>query len=663
LIGQGILTALAQISADELDVAFDRIEVKAASTDQSPNEGVTSGSRSVVESGMALRHACAAIKQIFLSVIAQRTGVSIEQIRVVDGAFIGPGGEIGSYWADSNEGLLECEAPEKVELKKADTRAVSGSIAERIDLPDKIFGVPRFIHDLRLPGMKFARIIRPSARGARLVAAPSAPPETSLVVSGNFVAVVADSEAAADTAAAKLAAKISWETKATLPDQAELRTFLRTTPAETTSSAHRDGATAATRTHQFEFFRPYLCHASIGLCCAVACFRDGRIEVWSHSQSIFELRRDIALSLQLELENVVVHHSEGAGCYGHNGADDVTFDACLIATHHPSVPIRVQWGRADELGWAPFSPAMLVEVEAGIDQRGDIVGWRQDIYGNGHLLRPGNFAVPSLLAASEMTGRFEIPVSKNPPMSNGGGADRNAVPIYRTGALDVNVHRMLEMPLRTSSLRGLGAMINVFAIESTMDELAAACDRDPVAYRLDHLDDQRGRCVIETVVEMAGPRDGSVGEGYGRGLGFAQYKGLSAYCAVIADIEAAEEILVRRLWIAVDAGEIINPEGAAHQIEGGAIQACSIALKEAVQFDRQGVISNSWERYPILRFKEVPQVITKLLPRPDLPPYGVGECSLGPTVAAIANAIHDALGIRPRAMPFTAENLSAEMAG
>jgi CO/xanthine dehydrogenase Mo-binding subunit len=524
-----------------------------------------------------------------------------------------------------------------------------------------VFGVPRFIHDLRLPGMKFARVIRPSSRGARLISAPEAPPETSLVVSGNFVAVVGDSETAADTAAAKLAPKISWETKATLPDQADLRKFLRTMPAETTSSGHRDGATAATQTHKFEFFRPYVSHASIGLCCAVACFRDGRMEAWSHSQSIFELRRDIALSLGLELENVVVHHTEGAGCYGHNGADDVAFDACLIAYHHPMVPIRVQWGREDELGWGPCSPAMLVEVEAGVDEHGDIVGWRQDIYGNGHLLRPGNFAVPSLLAASEMTGRFEIPVSKNPPIAKGGGADRNAVPIYGTGGLDVNVHRMLEMPLRTSSLRGLGAMINVFAIESTINELAAAYNRDPVAYRLDHLDDQRGRDVIEAVVDMAGPRDSSAGEGYGRGLGFAQYKGLSAYCAVIADIEAAEEILVRRLWIAVDAGEIINPEGAAHQIEGGAIQACSIALKEAVQFDRQGITSNSWERYPILRFKEVPQVITKLLPRPNLPPYGVAECSLGPTVAAIANAIHDALGIRPRSMPFTAENLSAEM--
>jgi CO/xanthine dehydrogenase Mo-binding subunit len=193
-----------------------------------------------------------------------------------------------------------------------------------------------------------------------------------------------------------------------------------------------------------------------------------------------------------------------------------------------------------------------------------------------------------------------------------------------------------------------------------MNELAAAIGCDPAVYRLKHLSDQRARDVIETVLTMPGPRQEE--EGIGRGFGFARYKGLSAYCAVIADIEAAEVIRVRRLWIAVDAGEIINPEGAAHQIEGGAVQACSIALKEAVQFDRLGVTSTSWESYPILRFSEVPEVTTQLLSRPQYSPFGVGECSLGPTIAAIANAIHDALGVRPLTMPFTPDNLSADMA-
>ena len=254
-----------------------------------------------------------------------------------------------------------------------------------------------------------------------------------------------------------------------------------------------------------------------------------------------------------------------------------------------------------------------------------------------------------------------MPIAKNPPLAAGGGADRNAIPLYRTGALHVDVHRLTEMPLRTSSLRGLGAMVNVLAIESTMDELATAAGRDAVEYRLSHLDDARAKDTIRAVVAMAGPAPETRPDGFGRGLGFARYKGTSAYCAVIAEIEASEEIRVRRLWIAADAGEVINPDGAANQIEGGAVQACSFALKEAVTFDARGITSNTWESYPILRFEEVPSVEVRLLSRPDMPPMGTGECSTGPTVAAIANAIHDALGVRARTMPFTAEQLARDM--
>jgi CO/xanthine dehydrogenase Mo-binding subunit len=661
-IGQGILTALAQIAADELDVALSRVDVKAASTDASPNEGVTSGSRSVTESGMALRHACAGARQIFLSVVAQRTGVPIDQIRVADGTFLSPRGEVGSYWAEANAGLLDCDAPAEVMQKSAAERGIAGSAAPRLDLPDKVFGAPRFIHDIRLPGMKFARVVRPATRGALLTGVPEAPAGVQIVVDGKFLAVVCDTEGAANAAAERLARRTTWQEQDTLPDQVRLREFLRSTRSHRTVIANRATELKPVRVHKAEYFRPYLAHASIGLCCAVACFEGGRLEVWSHSQSIFLLRQDIARTLEFPVESVIVNHAEGAGCYGHNGADDVALDASLVARANPGIPIRLQWSREDEVGWAPLSSAMLVTVEAGVDEGGSIVGWKQDIFSNGHLLRPGNFDNPTLLAASELAKPFAMPIAKNPPQSVGGGADRNAIPLYRTGALHVDVHCLQEMPLRTSSLRGLGAMVNVFAIESTMDELAAAAGRDPVDYRMAHLDDQRAKDVIAAVVEMAGPAPAPRPEGYGRGLAFARYKGTSSYCAVIAEIEAAEQVLVRKLWIAADAGEVINPEGAAHQIEGGAVQACSFALKEAVQFDRRGVTSNAWERYPILRFAEVPEVTTRLLPRPDLPPMGVGECATGPTVAAIAIAIHDAIGFRPRTMPFTPEQLARDMA-
>jgi CO/xanthine dehydrogenase Mo-binding subunit len=225
----------------------------------------------------------------------------------------------------------------------------------------------------------------------------------------------------------------------------------------------------------------------------------------------------------------------------------------------------------------------------------------------------------------------------------------------------VAVHRLLEMPLRVSSFRALGATGNVPAIECMMQELAVAAGQDGVAYRLAHLRDPRARAVLETLAGMCGWPGGPRAEGQGLGLALARYKGIGAWCAVAAEIEAAERVRVRRLWIAADLGEVINPDGVASQLEGGAVQACSIALREEVRFDRAGVTSASWEAYPILRFSEVPEVSVRLLPRPDQPPLGAGECATGPTVAAIANAIHDALGIWPRRMPFTPETLAASL--
>jgi CO/xanthine dehydrogenase Mo-binding subunit len=660
-IGQGIVTALAQIAADELDVDLSRIEMVAAATDGSPDEGVTSGSRSVTDSGAAVRHACAAARAIVLSVVAQRTGVPLDAIEVVDGVLMGPRGEIGSYWNEAGQDLLECEVPAQARAKSPADRRVAGVAAARIDLPDKVFGAPRYVHDLRLPGMKFARVIRPSSRGARLLEAPAESAGARLVIDGNFLAVVCDSEREADAAAARLAPRVRWAERDTLPDQAKLREYLRAAPTETTLTIDHPADAVPANMLRTEFFRPYVAHASIGLCCAVAQFIDGKLRVWSHSQSIFPLRKDLARALRLPIEDVAVQHCEGAGCYGHNGADDVALDASLVARAFPGSPVRMQWSREDELGWAPFSTAMLVTVEAGTDADGNLVSWRQEITSNGHMIRPGSFAVPSLLAASEMAEPFAMPVSVNPPASSGGGADRNAVPIYRTGAQHVAVHRLTEMPLRTSSLRGLGAMINVLAIESVMDELALAAGRNPVEYRLAHLDDPRGRAVILAAMAMS-ERSTPGGEGFGRGLGFARYKGTSAWCAIVAEVEALQQVVVRSLWIAADAGEVINPEGAMHQLEGGAIQACSFALKEAVTFDRRGVTSNGWETYPILRFSEVPRVEVELMHQPALPPLGVGECSVGPTIAAISNAIHAALGVRARTMPFTTEQLTADMA-
>ncbi len=665
-LGQGILTALAQIAADELDVALARVSVEPARTDSSPNEGVTSGSRSVQDSGLAIRHACAAARAIHLGVVAQRSGVPLEDLRVEDGAFLTPDGrQVGSYWTEAGSRLLECDAPHDASPKAPAARRVAGTAAARLDLPDKVFGAPRFIQDLRAPGMRFARIIRPPSRGARLVAVPEAPPGARLVVDGSFLAVVCDDEATAAGAAARVAARTGWAERDTLPPAADLPHRVRLGPADMADIALRPAtAEAPARVLRTEFFRPYVAHASIGPSCAIATWSaqgSGALEIWCHSQNIFGLRRDIGMTLGLPVEEIVIRHREAAGCYGHNGADDVALDAALVARAMPGVPVRVGWSREDELGWSPFAPAMLVTVEATVAEDGRILSWAQDIHGSGHLSRPGLAPTPSLLAASHLAEPFAVPPALNPDPAAGGGADRNGVPPYETGGLSVRVHRWREMPLRTSSFRALGAMANVLAIEGTMDELAEAAGRDPVEYRLSHLTDARARAVIEAVMTMAGPEPAARGEGTGRGLGFARYKGTGAWCAVVAEVGAEEEVRVRRLWLAVDAGEVVNPDGATNQIEGGAVQAVSIALKEAVTFDSRAVTSDTWDTYPILRFSEVPAVEVRLVGRPDGPPLGVGECATGPTVAAIAIAIHRALGVRIRRMPFTAESIAAQI--
>ncbi|WP_237214562.1 xanthine dehydrogenase family protein molybdopterin-binding subunit [Falsiroseomonas oryziterrae] len=664
-LGQGILTALAQISAEELDVALARIRVQAAATPESPDEAVTSGSLSVQESGMALRHACADARRIFVSVVAQRTGVPAEDIAVRDGDFLAPDGRVlGSYWAMAEAELLATEASPEATPKPAADRQVVGRSAPRLDLPDKVFGAARYVHDLRLPGMLHARVVRPPSRGAVLgeLRDGPLPGDARVHRDGSFLAVVAAQEHHAEQAAERVARRAGWDERDTLPDDAALESWLRSAPSEPIEVASREAETPAPA-HRIKasFYRPFLAHASIGTSCAVARWDGATMEIWTHSQGIFNLRADLTKALRLPAEAIVVRHMEGAGCYGHNGADDVALDAALVARANPGHPVRILWSRAEELGWSPFSPAMLVEVEAEADAGGTLQRWSQQGWSNGHSGRPGRGKDPTLLAASMLAEPFPVPLSINPPAAGGGGIQRNAVPPYRVPALDVRAHRLLEMPVRASALRGLGALVNVWAIESVMDEIATLAAEDPLAHRLRHLDDARARDVLSEAARMAGWATREKQEGRGFGLAVSRYKGTGAYCAAVAEIEAAERIFCRRLWLACDVGEAINPDGIANQVEGGAIQATSMCLMEAVRHDTRTVTSDAWERYPILRFSEVPQVEVTMVSRPEAPPLGAGECSLGPTIAAIANAIADALGVRVRHWPFTPDNLSRAM--
>ena len=371
--------------------------------------------------------------------------------------------------------------------------------------------------------------------------------------------------------------------------------------------------------------------------------------MWSHTQGPFPLRDAIATVLGLAAGDVVVHHAEGAGCYGHNGADDAALDAALMARAVPGTTVRVVWSREDELGWAPFGSAMVVDLGATIDASGRVASWTFDTWSNSHVTRPGYAGPAGLLAATQIEGGLD-----RPDFLDRGGLSRNAVPSYDFPCRTVSAHCQLDMPLRTSSLRSLGAFANVFAIESFMDELALVADEDPLVFRLRHLGDQRGRHVLEAAAEAAG-WGSELGDHCGRGIGYARYKGVAGWCAVVAEVEAISEVKVRKLTVAADVGMVVNPDGVVNQLEGGAIQATSWTLKEQVQFDDTRVVSTSWDA-------EVPAVDVVLIDRPDEPALGAGEMAQGPTAGAIANAVFAAVGLRLRHLPLTPARVAAAAA-
>ena len=666
-IGQGIVTALAQIAADELDVDIARVQMVRASTAGSPNEGVTSGSLSVQQSGRAIRQACAEIRQIFLAAAAERLGVGTEVLDINDGTISGPGNISTSYWELAGEVSLDRHATPGAVPKSSARRSIAGNSVQRLDIPDKVFAHPRFIHDSPLPGMLHGRVLRPELSGATLDelkedGARKIAGLIAIVRDGNFAGVVSETEAGAELALTALRKRATWSSRATLPDEDGLAAWLKAQPAELTVIASKRASSPAERkrTVRRQYTRPYIAHGSIALSCAMAQWNGDRVRVWTHSQGVYLLRADLALVLKLPVENITVEHMEGAGCYGHNAADDVALDAVLLAKAAGGRPVRVQWSRTDEMSHAPFGAAMTIEIEADLDAKGEIVDWRHSIWSNGHTARPGRADLPALLAATELAKPFPRAIATNPLQASGGGADRNSVPLYDFPSWQIESHRLTTMPIRTSALRTLGAQGNVFAIESFLDEVATERGEDAVDFRLRHLSDQRAQDVIRAVAKRANWKPAKR-DGTGYGFGFARYKNTGAYCAVVAEIEGAEDISVKRLTIAVDVGEAINPDGVINQIEGGAIQATSWVLKERVRFDHARITSNSWTEYPILRFSEVPEVQVEVLSRPDMEPVGAGEAAHGPVTAAISNAVFDALGLRVRNLPITRERLIAAM--
>ncbi len=681
-LGQGIRTALTLIAAEELDVDPSRIRLHTAATGLSPDEGVTAGSMSVEHSGAAIRQACAQARRLMLERAARQFGVASTGLRVDDGVVRAPGANAPLTWWDIQLGqrfefAIEHPVAEKPAL---DCRWV-GKGMRRIDLEDKITGAPSFLHDLDGDDLWHARVIRPNDVRSRLLEldrrALAGAPQHRLVVDGSFVAVAAPDELAVERLAERLDRAARWQAPPPLElDGSDVFEHLVGNVAGSyplVDGVPREASTpdlpwpVGARRASASYRRPYLMHGSIAPSAAAARFADGRLTLWSHSQSVELLRLTVAEVLDLDPAQVRAVHLEGAGAYGHNGADDVALDAALCARAMAGCKVLMKWNRRQEHAFEPYGPAMQVDMAAALDEGGRIVAWRHDVFSFTHAGRPQPEAgVSGLLAAGQLATPWPRPAPRA-RLAAEVGMHRNALPIYAVGRQRVIKHFVAKSPLRTSSLRSLGAHANVFAIESFMDELARLAGADVYQFRLRHLDDDRAREVLLRVraMQASTPRAVRANAGVGRGLGMARYKNRQAWVATVAELAVDDggHIELLHLWIAADAGRVIDPDGLVNQLEGGAVQSASWALKEALRFDAAGVSSLDWQDYPILRFDEVPEITTALIDRPEQPALGAGEASIGPATAAIANAVFDAVGIRARTLPLTPEALRAAASG
>ena len=666
-IGQGITSALAQIAAEELDVDYARIRMIPADTGRSPNEGVTAGSRSTMDGGGALRQACAEVRDAFLRAAARRLDADVDELFVRDGTIHRKtSNESATYWELSDEVDLARDADGRAAPKRADQLTLVGKPLPRLDLPDKVAGAGVYVHDLELPGMLHGRVVRPPSYRAVLHAFDgkrihTMPGVRAVVRDGRFLGVVAAREEQAIAAAAALANCAVWHEAEDLPDVDAIPAFLRSRPSKPKILSEK-GVLQATGAHTLSasYSRPFLAHASIGPACAVARVHAGAIEVWCQSQSIHPTRLDIAKTLGVAPDTITVRHVQGAGCYGHNAADDAALDAVLLARTVEGHPVRLQWSHEDELAWSPFGPAMVVAMNGAVDDAGRVVDWRHELWSNPHIARPGLQESPSLLAAWHLDQSFAQPPGIDALLGIQPTSERNAVPIYDFANQRVVLNALERLPVRTGTLRAIGGFLNTYAIECFMDELAHAAGVDPVELRLKHLGDERAIAVIKAARERSGLASRSRGDGSrGMGLGFARYSNEAAYAAVVVEVEAGATIKVVRAVAAVDCGRTINPDGVSNQVEGGIVQAVSWVLKEQVRFDRTRITTRTWDDYPILRFSESPPVEVSIIDRPDELSLGVGEAVAGPVAAAIANAVFDAIGVRVRDLPLTRERMLA----
>lgn len=665
-IGQRISTAIAEIAHEELTVPLQRIDVAPVRTGLSPDEGMTSGSNSVEKSGHAVRKAAATLRGLLIAAAAERNGGRPRDWTLSEGCLTRP---------DTSDLIPVTDLIAELDLSaRIDPDAVPMPAAATPPKPamrgltEMVTGRYAFVHDLEEPGMLHVRVVRPPHAMARLKDIPRKSTERladdglRLIRDGSFLAIAGPAEWAVVKAALRVAAACVWDDNGGLPEQdvfgqlnAGNATRLQVVDGVPQKGPVPDPLSSPDFSARYE--RPYLMHGALAPSAALAIWSGERLDIQCHSQGIYPLRESIADSLGLGLGQVVITHRPGSGCYGHNGADDAAFEAALVAMALPQTPVLLKWTREDEHRWEPYAPAMAVDLAVTLSDSGKIAAFSAEAFSDTHRGRPRpgpDRAGPSRLLANRLRADALPAPTALPNMNRQGGMHRNLDPAYAVGERRTIKNLVPGLPHRTSALRCLGATANIFALESLMDELAEQGGQDPLAYRRAHLDDPRALAVIDAL-ESRMAQAPAPGEASGRGIAYAQYKNAMTRVGVCVDIAVGElgEILLQNAIIVADAGRVIDVDGLQAQLEGGFLQAASWAIYEEVHWDRDGITSTDWDSYPVIRFDNIPTMDVVILDVPDAEPVGAGEASPGPTIAAIANALYNATGLRMRRLPFT----------
>lgn len=650
-LGQGIRIAVAQVAAEELNINPQLVEVNLAETGVTANEGYTAGSRSIESSAMSIRNAAAAAREKLLNLASEKWKIPQSQLSLEDGVIRSGNKSMNLYELLKGRQLNEnIGAPKEIWGKTK--RKYVGQPIPRKDISRMVRGNLEYVQDLRFPNMVHARIIRPPSYTSKLASLDEAslqdfPGFLKLVRIGCFLGVIAEEEYQAIKLSWEVNELANWERGDELPAEVPLKEYLKTLKAEVETEEEKgdweNAIKKAPVQHSAAYYKPYLMHAANGPSCAVAYFNDDKLQIWSHTQGVYPLRETLANMLEMPESSIHIKGIPGSGCYGHNAADDVAAEA-LLAMEFPGRHLRLQWMRDEEHQWEPYGTAMIMELQAGVGADGKIKGWKYDFWSDGHSSRP-NGEPKTLLPA-----RFLDRGHGVPGVGFKGGAVRNSKPYYTLNTLNTTSH-IFEGPLRKSALRALGAFGNVFAIECFMDELSHKVKKDPVDFRLAHLEDERAIECLQRVKKMASGI--KLKDKQGMGYAFARYKNSASYFAVAAQVEITENdiVKVKKMWGVIDAGETINPDGLRNQTEGGMIQSASWTLREEVKFDREHVTSRDWHTYPIFRFEEIPEVEVQVIDRVEEKPLGAGEAAQGPSAAAVVNAVFNATGKRIRDLP------------